>query len=508
MTPPSHLVVAALGRLVSLVREAAPADVQQAVLRRVQVHNRTDGTRLTLLDGALVVDGAPLALPETAELAERMAAHAVRVLDVYPSADATELMAVARALAADADERTPGAAFRARFPPHVGRTVRVQLPESTVAAPEFGHLSSGQDEVMMLAEGKDSYLAFGRVETPKAPLHELLGALDAAQTRPALLHALDALAAFGEAALREHREEDAMHMLDGVVAREAWEAIDERRRALAGLTRRFRTSAALGSIATLLVRGGSVRPAAIRVLAAAGTLGADAIIEALVAAPQRQRRQAFLQALREVPVAAGSLAHMLADSRWYVTRNAAYLVGELRLAELEAALIATRTHADERVRLAVFTALAKLGSPRAMGVLQAAVRDPGPSIRVVAASALGALAAERAVPIVRAALPREQDPDVRAALLGALGQSDSEDAVALLADAAAPGGLLFKRKPARERLAAVHALQRMTQPSARQVLASLTRDRDAGVRAAAAAPPTSHRRSTSLTPLSAPTLEG
>ena len=105
-------------------------------------------------------------------------------------------------------------------------------------------------------------------------------------------------------------------------------------------------------------------------------------------------------------------------------------------------------------------------------------------------------------------MPREQDPDVRAALLGALGQSDSEDAVALLADAAAPGGLLFKRKPARERLAAVHALQRMTQPSARQVLASLTRDRDAGVRAAAAAPPTSHRRSTSLTPLSAPTLEG
>lgn len=508
MTAPGPEVAAALGRLVSLVRFDAPETAQQAALQRLQTHNRLHGVRLTLADGVVRIDGHPLTLPATADLVEQMAAHAVRVLEVHPSADATELMAVARALAAEADVDAPGAAFRVRFPPHVGRTVRVELPEAPAPASDTAHRRSVLDGAVALADGRDTYLAFGHVATPTMPLHELFRALDAAATMPAILNILDALAVFGEAALRDERLDELVQMLDGAASREAWESADDRRRAIAGLLRKFRSPKTLGRLAPLLARGAPVREATTRVLAAAGTLGADAIIDALVAATERPRRRAFLDALREVPVAAGSLSLMLGDPRWFVVRNAAYLIGELRLAELESALFATRTHADERVRLAVFTALGKLGTSRAIGTLQSAIRDQAPAIRRVAASVLGAVAPERAIPIARAALEVEADLDVRIALLGALGQVDHEDAVALLAEAAAPGGWLLRRKPTRLRLAAVQALQHMSQPAAREVLAALARDREPDIRAAAAAPPPPKRRASALAPMHEATGDG
>nr|MCU0623198.1 HEAT repeat domain-containing protein [Gemmatimonadaceae bacterium] len=428
MTAPGPAIATAFGRLVSLVLYDGPSDAQQAALRRVSSLARMDGVRLVLVDDALRIDDQPATTPVTDDLTQQMQAHGVRQLDVLPAPDDHELMAVARALAADADDRQPGAAFRVRFPPHNGRTVRVRVVEATAQAFDDGSRGAAPDAAVYVEDGSDSYLAFGKVAAASEPLDVLLARLDTAPTLPALLRTLDTLTAFGAAALREKRPEDLALMLAGVLSREAWEPSDDKRRAFGGVTRRYRTPAALAQLASLVVRGGPVRQAAVAVLAAADTLGADAIIDALVNATERTHRQAYVQALREVPVAASSLTHMLGDARWFVTRNAAYLIGELQLVALDGALFPHRTHPDERVRAAVLTALAKLGTPRAVGALQVAMRDASPAVRGLAASALGVLAPERAVPIVRAAMPRETDDDVRIALCGALGNAESDEA--------------------------------------------------------------------------------
>lgn len=506
MTGPGPDIASALGRLVSLVLYDGPSDVQQATLRRLQTLARMDGVRLALDGDALRIDEAHATAASTNDLAQQMLAHGVRALEVLPAPDGSELLAVARALAADPDDRHPGAAFRVRFPPHNGRTVRVRVVEVAAAVFDDAGRGAAPDAAVHVEDGGDSYLAFGKVAAASEPLDVLLGRLDTAPSLPALLRTLDTLTAVGTAALREKRGDELALMLAGVLSRESWEPSDDKRRAFGGVTRRFRTPAALSLLASLVIRGGAVRQAAVAVLAAADTLGADALIDALVSATERTHRQAYVQALREVPVAASSLTHMLGDARWFVTRNAAYLIGELQLTALDGALFPHRTHPDERVRTAVLTALAKLGTPRAVGALQVAMRDAAPSVRLLAATALAALAPERAVPIVRAALPKEADDEVRVALCGALGNAESDDAVALLADVAAPGGLLFNRKPTKPRLAAVQALQRMAHPGAREVLASLARDGDAEVRAAATAPPAPRRRTTSLTPLGVPEI--
>lgn len=507
MTPPGHAIAAALGRLVSLLRYDAPDDAQQAALWRLRGLTRLDGVRLSSVDGTLIVDDQPLDAPSVADLAEQMDGHGVSSLDIHAAADPTELMAVARALAAEPDTREPGAAFRVRFPPHNGRSVRVKVPEPSFAAGRFDtSRGAAPDAAVQVDAGSDSYLAFAAVEQPTESLEALFVRVDESRNLAVLLKVLDSLTAFGEQALRDGRPGALAEMLAGVIQREAWEPADDRRRALGGVTRRFRTAPVLSKLAGCIVRGAGDRKHAVTVLAAADTLGADAIIEALVNATERTHRQAYLQALREVPVASGSLSHMLGDARWFVTRNAAYLIGELQLTALDGALYAQRGHADERVRLAVLTALGKLGTSKAIAALQAAVRDASPAVRRLAASAVGALPPERTVAISRQALATETDDDVRAAFFGALAQSNTDDAVTLLAEAAAPGGRLFGRKPSKPRVAAVQALQRMSVPRAQDALDALKRDHDAEVRAAANAPPPPQRRTGAMTPLAMPVV--
>ena len=89
----------------------------------------------------------------------------------------------------------------------------------------------------------------------------------------------------------------------------------------------------------------------------------------------------------------------------------------------------------------------------------------------------------RAVPWIIEALDHEQDQDVQAALVTALGAAPTEDGVARLVRAAEAGGMLV-RKPAALRLRAIEALAEAGTPSARQALQGLLSDRDREIRAA------------------------
>jgi len=177
---------------------------------------------------------------------------------------------------------------------------------------------------------------------------------------------------------------------------------------------------------------------------------------------------------------------MLGDPRWYVVRNAADLLGEMRAVEAEEPLIAHLRHTDERVRRAASSALVRIGSPGALQALRAAVRDPAPEVRQSAVCALGERAEDAAVATTLArALEGEADEEVALALLAALGRVATADAVQRLIAVAEPGGRIFNKKSSAFRVAAVHALGEARTAAAKATLTALTDDREREVRDAA-----------------------
>ena len=84
---------------------------------------------------------------------------------------------------------------------------------------------------------------------------------------------------------------------------------------------------------------------------------------------------------------------------------------EPRVAELAKML----TSGSDKTRLSAALALAKLGDPAVQKPLIVALRDPSARVRVVAATALGRLACEAALPKLRALAGEDDDDDVRRA---------------------------------------------------------------------------------------------
>jgi HEAT repeat protein len=501
----------AFGRLVTLLRQQATLDAQLATLRTCLLESRNAPVQLAPVPGGvLLTDGVPCVDHSgTAELNQQLLRHGVRMLSVSAGADGAELLAVAWGLATEPDPTGLESSLRLLIVGNGARSVTIQWQPPPAPVPVQRVTPPRLSQEMPLsrldgAHAASGFSAFTSVATPTEPLHELFERFDGATHGAAVSAALEKLLAFGNAALERHDSAALVDLLDGLSQRAATAADAELRQGAGSALRRFGTPVALGHVTQQLAS--PRQPAAVRALVAFATAGADAVIDALVAAQDRAQREAYLRVLREMPVAEGSLRHMLGDPRWYVVRNAAYLVGELHLTALEQPLLAHRHHEDVRTRAAVLDAMARLATPKCIGALQAAVRDTDAATRAQAATALGWLPPERAQPILLHVLGSETDDDVRVALYGSLGHVGSAEAVRALAEAAEPSGKLFRRKPTRLRVAAAQALVACTHPSAVDALEVLRRDADPEVRAAASAPRL--RRPTAVTLLGMPTIDG
>jgi len=84
---------------------------------------------------------------------------------------------------------------------------------------------------------------------------------------------------------------------------------------------------------------------------------------------------------------------------------------EPRVAELARMLASS----SDKTRLSAVLALAKLGDPAVQKPLIGALHDPSARVRVVAATALGRLACDAALPKLRALADEDDDVDVRRA---------------------------------------------------------------------------------------------
>jgi hypothetical protein len=218
----------------------------------------------------------------------------------------------------------------------------------------------------------------------------------------------------------------------------------------------------------------------------AGTQGTKVLLDLLIEAPSQAERRAYLKALRQIEEGADVVTSLLSHHEWYVVRNAADLVGELRLAEAAPALGQVVQHEDPRVRRSVGIALARIGTPETALHLRKLLADPDKTVRLavvreVGGRALGGLA----MPLVTAA-GAEEDPEVLGEFYRALGRIGTPDAVQVLLKAARSGGLL-SRRPVGPRLAAIEGLGLAASPAAIAFLRELAGGRSSEIRAAASA---------------------
>jgi hypothetical protein len=361
-------------------------------------------------------------------------------------------------------------------------TLGAMLPDAAAAA--IGPVTPASkihDESSRIIEGAIKMKALALMSDD-----ELIEQLSAGLTPMNAARLLDELVVLAEMRGEQRRWEVVARIFDTFVRGEVVVGHDaDRRRAYTIGLRRLTKPTLLRGIAGLLPRRPDLRDALHDVLLRFGSDGAEALIDLLTAADSLTDRRAYLAALVKCRDAVPTLIHLLGDSRWYVVRNTSDLLGEMRAPEAESALIEAASHREERVRRSVATALSRLGTARAIQTVQHMLTDPVPEVRAHAVQGLGGVKMPRAVAVLSRALDTEQDQDVQAVILAALGRQATDEAVARLTKAAEPDGRLFKRKPAALRLSAVQALAEANTPAAIAVLRRFTEDKDRDVRDAA-----------------------
>lgn len=505
-------------RLVSrLVHEPEHPDAHKEELRSALAQLSNQPATLSLHDLASLVAAAAAegaadeALRLVGELAMRMAAHSVRSLSFEPALPAREIADVARALAADPVPGDEGASFDARLVALALTGVSAEIGSSGfVRRAALGAFPSKAAPVrtpsasVLAIAGDGPAGAAAAAPRPKRASDsqvmmqdQLMRHASADEGVAALLDRLDgAVKAANPSALVD----DVMLAVEDLGNRGQWvdlvrilerlhdhhEALadgDARRAFLMGI-RRLQRPVLMQGIARLLPERRDLRASCTRVLVQAGEAGADALIDNLISSEVSSERRAYLEVLKQCPAAANALQHLLSDDRWYVVRNAAALLGELRVVAAERRLSELAAHREQRVRRAVATALGKLGTSRALLALLQLADDASHDVRLQAVQAIAATRNPRAVPWLLEAMDREQDADVQGAIVAALGRIPTEEGVARLVRAADAGGL-FVRKPSALRVRAVEALAEAGTPTALRALDRLRGDRDRDVRSAA-----------------------
>jgi HEAT repeat protein len=206
-----------------------------------------------------------------------------------------------------------------------------------------------------------------------------------------------------------------------------------------------------------------------------GEQGARQLGERLAEEKEAKRRKILAQALTAFGRSAlATLDRLLRDERWYVVRNAATILGEIRDPETAGRLAALLGHKDERVRREAIRALTRLGTTEAMDVLLVAVEEGDPDLQRQALLSLGAMKQTKAIPYLLRFLERS-DPFVRCLELKrgavrALGDMGAAEAVPALRALLQQRKFFFRRRFQEIQIACCLALARIGTDECRRVL--------------------------------------
>lgn len=485
-------------RLVSLLmHEGGNVDEQKVSLRALVTVNKTGSVSLIAHDWQLLVNDEPVpgALTGVQDVASQMAAHSLREIQIGTGSGPADLLGVARIIATPPAQGDGGAQATQKLAALGAKSIVfvkvAPVPVAAVAVatslapPPSGVAKGKSDAAAAMRSAQEATTLLTQLTGTDVTLlspGELLEALGAATTADAATKVLDDLVSLAEHSLRVGRPATVADVFHGIVSRDATLADGELKRAHVIVIRRMSKPALLRAVATLIPKRPERKQHCYEVLARTGEDGADAVIEQITQAQTNEDRKSLLDVLGELEAAVPALIRMLGDSRWFVARNAADLLGEMVATDGEDALVAVLRHTDDRVRRSATNALLRLGTPEALKGIYEAVNDTSPEVRMQAAAAISTRKDSRTSTTLIRAIEEEQDSDVQLAMIAALGKVATPDAVQKLVRMAEPEGRLFRRKTTSLRVAAVQALGEAKTPAALTALKGLAGDKDREVR--------------------------
>ena len=140
-------------------------------------------------------------------------------------------------------------------------------------------------------------------------------------------------------------------------------------------------------------------------LVSLGDAAVPALVERLAEEETLSARRKLMGTLSRMgPVALPHLVAGLKDSRWYLVRNLALVLGNIGLPQTIPALRSILAHADLRVRREAVKAMTRIGTSAAADALLERLGDPDPGARQSVMAALGTLKVTRAIgPLAEAA---------------------------------------------------------------------------------------------------------
>jgi len=500
-----------------LLSESDAYDLQLASLQLLVGASRAGAVTIGVTGQTLLVNGAPLGEggPEAEDLVAQLIGHSIHHLAFDQPSSPADVLLVARILATAPIAGDGGRSVVARLDSLEARTVHVSLvsveapPARTSVPPAIGTDMIPDIAVFAPAArtGTGNGATNGHGPEPDvganiattARLNEMFGVfsssqgvdgsaatvfqhLDGVTTPRDAARELDALLKVVAEGSARARHDVVADILYGLIARETALQDEAIRRQYGVAIRRIAVSPILRSVTALLPRRRDRHDEYMTVIARCEEAGAEALAESLIAAPTIGDRRVFYDALIRLRTGIRTLIHMLGDSRWYVVRNAAELLGELKVVEAEVELMRLLEHGDDRIRAAAANALARIGSARRGRASRATPvasengngdgRAPGNG--------------QPSVHSIIKALEKESDSRVQVTLVAALGQLGTAQAVDKLVELArTERGLLARQRPTPLRVAAVHAIGQAKSPNAQQALQALLRDKSPAIRGAA-----------------------
>jgi hypothetical protein len=479
----------------------ALAGVREA-LRQLSARSRDGAMLCRVVDGKLVLEGVVIDRqattddPALAGLMRALLALEVGSLTIREGAAPGELLTLARLLAQGTlgrhtpaagsgdPARTPIAGgdtpttvhavvFADETPRELLRTWSVLVtPAVLLRAPQGGGLASGGTAGAALAR-----LASARTDdAATSAVNAIREALDDAQRR-------------GDASAVEGIARASLSHLQSISDAGG-------RLALEGALRHLQGAPLLKLLARQLPFS-TDRAQLLQVFARAGDAGVGILVHELLTTDDALSRRAYFDSIVAMDVGSAELFTALTDSRWFVVRNAAALLGEMGVEHADQSLIPLLHHADERIRIAAARALTRLRTVKALQALQSVIDDTNAEVRRLSAVAFGVAGATVGGGIrppaarLSAALEHEFDEDVALEMLAALGKLGSADAVQRLLRIALPattdmtGATSTDVRDSWMRIAALEALVRARGSQMQPVIDSLKHDADPEVAAAA-----------------------
>lgn len=362
----------------------------------------------------------------------RLQLRQVDAIRIAAGATATELMALAQALADDHAPIPNSASVRVELLPD-----SLQLADLRPALPDAGSTSVPRarqgDQVARLIEGI---------------LHELDGAIRRQQWHAAL-----------------HDAQAALRMLPGLA--------EDSRRTFSLALKRLLTRPVLEALVEQGYRVMEEQVRTAEVLRAGGFPAAELMLEILRRSDTIGPRAFLLDSLAGMPEAMRIILPLMKSPRAGDLWLGAELLGRMGSAEAIPALAGHVRHPDERVRHAVIDALARYRDRSVVEPLRQALSHEAPETRRRAGRALAARGSGAMAMPLFAAFETEKDPRVWQELLDLLARLDSGEAAMALARVALArrGFLSFGTADVKRQLSIVRALAAAGTPAARQALA-------------------------------------